>query len=105
MSANGHVHVVPIRIYYVIFSTLLLLTLVTVDVAFFNLGIMSFTVALTIATVKATLVVLYFMHVRYSPKLTWIFAAAGFLWLFFLLGITISDYLSRGWITPPIAWR
>ena len=93
--------VVPLRIYAVIFATLLLLTLVTVDVAFFNFGLMNIYIALAIATTKATLVILYFMHVRYAPSLTWVFAAAGFIWLIILLTFTLSDFLTRGWVPMP----
>jgi cytochrome c oxidase subunit 4 len=60
-------HVVPAKIYAVIFATLLLLTLVTVDVATYNFGMMNIYIALAVATTKATLVILYFMHVRYAP--------------------------------------
>jgi caa(3)-type oxidase subunit IV len=62
-------HVVPIRIYWVI-ATLLLMTLVTVDVAFYNVDLMNLPIALAVATTKATRVILYFMHVRYAPSLT-----------------------------------
>jgi cytochrome c oxidase subunit 4 len=94
-------HVIPIRVYAVIFATLLLMTLVTVDVAFFNFGMMNISIALAIATTKATLVILYFMHVRYAPSLTWVFAAAGFIWLIILLAFTLSDFLTRGWLPMP----
>jgi caa(3)-type oxidase subunit IV len=91
-------HAVPIRIYAVIFATLLLLTLVTVDVAFYNFGAMNIGIALAVATTKATLVILYFMHVRYAPPLTAVFAGIGFVYLIILIAFTLSDFLSRGWI-------
>lgn len=91
-------HVNPLRAYYVIFATLLLLTLVTVDVAFYNVGLMNLPIALAVATTKATLVILYFMHVRYAPPLVAAFAGAGFVWLLILLGFTLSDFLTRGWL-------
>jgi cytochrome c oxidase subunit 4 len=94
-------HVVPIRIYYVIFATLLLLTLVTVDIAFFNFGILNIYFALALATAKATLVILYFMHVRYSSPLTWLYAAVGFVFLLVLLAFTFSDFVARDWLTLP----
>ena len=94
-------HVVPKRIYYLVFATLLLLTLVTVDVAFYDLGLLSIYVALMIATCKALLVIFFFMHVRYSPPLTWVFAAAGFFWLAILIGLTMADFLTRSWISFP----
>ena len=95
------IHVVPLRIYGVIFATLLLLTLVTVDIAFYNFGAMNITIALAVATTKATMVILYFMHVRYSPKLVAVFAGAGFVWLAILIGITLSDFLTRSWLVLP----
>jgi cytochrome c oxidase subunit 4 len=90
--------VVPFRIYVTIFITLLLLTLVTVDVAFFNFGMMNIYIALAVATTKATLVILFFMHVRYQPSLMAVFAAAGFVWLLILLTFTLSDFVTRGWL-------
>jgi cytochrome c oxidase subunit 4 len=57
-------------------------------------------VALTIAVVKALLVILYFMHVRYSDKLTWVFAAAGFFWLLILIGGTMDDVIRRPPTSP-----
>ncbi len=95
------IHVVPLRLYAVIFATLLLMTLVTVDIAFYNFGMMNLSIALAVATLKATLVVLYFMHVRYSPKLVAVFAGAGFVWLLILLGLTLADFLTRGWLVLP----
>lgn len=87
--------VIPQRVYYLVFVTLILLTLVTVDVAFYNFGILNITIALLIATVKATIVAMYFMHLRYNPKLTWLFAGAGLLWLFIMFVLTIADYVTR----------
>jgi cytochrome c oxidase subunit IV len=95
-------HVVSRKIYFLIFGALMVLTGVTVWVANFNLpGPLNAIVALSIAVLKATLVVLYFMHVRYSSKLTWVFVAAGIIWLIILFAFTLSDYLTRGWV--PIA--
>jgi cytochrome c oxidase subunit IV len=95
-------HIVSRKIYFLIFGALMVLTGVTVWVANFNLpGPLNAIVALSIAVLKATLVVLYFMHVRYSSKLTWVFVAAGIIWLIILFAFTLSDYLTRGWV--PIA--
>jgi len=88
---------IPLRVYYLIFATLLLMTLITVEVAFWNLGLLSFWVALGIASFKATLVVLYFMHVRYAHPIVWLFASAGFVFLAILVILTINDPLTRGW--------
>jgi cytochrome c oxidase subunit 4 len=98
-------HVAPKTLYYTIFGALLALTALTVMVAYVDVnrpvaGVMipfNAFVALTIATVKAVLVVLYFMHVRWSSRLTWVVVVAGFFWLALLLGITMADYLSRPW--------
>ena len=91
-------HVVPLKTYYAIFGALLAGTGVTVWVAFLDLGPLNTVVAMTIAVIKALLVVLYFMHVKYSSRLTWLFAAAGFVWLVLMIGLTIADFDSRGWI-------
>jgi cytochrome c oxidase subunit 4 len=91
-------HVVPPRVYYLIFGSLMLLTGLTVGVAFIDLKVMNTVVALTIAIVKATLVVLFFMHVKYSTRLTWVVAASGVIWLAIMFSITFADYLSRGWV-------
>ena len=91
------VHVVPLRVYFVIFASLMVLTAVTVAVAYLDLGPLNTVAALAIAVTKAALVILYFMHVRYSPSLTKLVVAGSFLWLFIMLSITMSDYISRGW--------
>ncbi|HEV8537886.1 MAG TPA: cytochrome C oxidase subunit IV family protein [Bacteroidota bacterium] len=88
-------HVIPQKIYILIFVTLICLTLITVDVAFYKFGWMSIYIAMAIATCKALIVVLYFMHVRYSPKLTWIFAGAGVFWLLIMFVLMVSDYVTR----------
>jgi len=90
----GH-HVVPQKIYLLVFATLLCLTLITVDVAFYNFGWLNLYLALGIATTKATVIVLYFMHVKFSPRLIWVFALAGIFWLIILFALTFSDYLTR----------
>ena len=88
-------HVIPQKIYVLVFVTLICLTLITVDVAFYNLGFLNIYIAMTIAMCKALVVVLYFMHVRYSPKLTWIFAMAGIFWLIIMFALLVSDYVTR----------
>jgi cytochrome c oxidase subunit 4 len=91
-------HIVPPRVYYLIFGSLMVLTLLTVGVAFIDLRIFNTIVALTIAVVKATLVVLFFMHVKYSTRLTWVVAGSAVVWLAIMFAITFADYLSRGWV-------
>ena len=92
---------VPVRIYFTVFGALLVLTVVTVGVSLVDLGPLSPVVALVIAATKASLVILYFMHVRYSPRLVWIFASGGFFWLALLITLTMSDIVSRGWHVLP----
>jgi len=75
----------------------MILTTVTVVVAYYDLGPLNTIAALSIAVAKAAMVILYFMHVRYSPSLIKLVVAGSFLWLFIMLSITMSDYLSRGW--------
>jgi cytochrome c oxidase subunit 4 len=88
--------VVSVKTYALIFSALLVLTGLTTAVAFVDLGgAWNNSLALTIAIAKAVLVMLYFMHLRYSDKLTWVFAAAGFFWLLILIGGTLDDALTR----------
>lgn len=101
MAANGEytqeaTHVVPVRVYLTIFAVLLVLTAVTVGVSFLDLGPFNTVVAIVIAVTKMMLVVLYFMHVRYSSRLTWAVVAGGFFWLALLLLLTLGDYLTRG---------
>ena len=92
-------HIVPRRVYYLIFLLLMIGTAITVGVAYVDLGPLNAVAALTIAVAKATLVVLYFMHVRYSTRLTWAVVAGSVFWLGILLALTFSDYLTRTWRT------
>ena len=94
-------HIVPRKVYFAIFASLMVLTAATVSAAFMDLGPFNLAVALGIATVKATLVVLYFMHVRYNPKLIWLAITLAVSWLGVLVVITLSDYMSRGWLPFP----
>jgi cytochrome c oxidase subunit IV len=94
-------HIVPTRVYYLVFLALMVGTAATVWVAFLDLGFANTAVAMGIAVTKATLVILYFMHVKYSSRLTWVVVASGFIWLGILFVLGLSDYLSRGWISQP----
>ena len=94
-------HITPIRIYIAIFITLMVLTAVTVAVAYVNLGGWNKVVALSIASFKATLVVLYFMHVKYASRLTKVIVVCGLFFLMILLSLTMTDYGSRMWVNPP----
>jgi len=83
--------------YFVIFFSLMILTILTVWVSRIDLGSMNTVVAMAIAVVKATLVILWFMHVIHSPRMTWIVVIASFLWLGVMFALTFADYLTRGW--------
>ena len=89
------------RVYISVIACLFIFTAITVAAAFLELGPLNTPVALAIAIFKASLVVLFFMHVRYGSRLVWLFAGGGFLWLVILLVFTLSDYLSRGWLGQP----
>jgi cytochrome c oxidase subunit 4 len=101
--ANSHggmtSHLVPKRVYYTIFGILMLCTYLTVQIAFFDLGALNTIAAIGIAVVKATLVVLFFMHVKYSTRLTWAVVLGSLFWFAILLTLTMGDYLTRGWRT------
>jgi cytochrome c oxidase subunit 4 len=94
-------HVSSIKLYVGIFLTLMALTSITIAVAYINLGAMNKVVALGIASFKATLVVLYFMHVKYASRLTKLIVVSGLFFLAILLALTMSDYGSRMWVNPP----
>jgi cytochrome c oxidase subunit IV len=91
-------HVPSLKLYFAVFGILMVGTAVTVLVAFYDLGPLNNVMMLTIAIVKAMFVVLYFMHVRWSSRLTWVVVASGFFWLLIMFTFTMQDYLSRGWM-------
>ena len=94
-------HIVSVRVYVTIFLVLLVGTALTVLAAFQDFPWQLNTiVALTIAVTKATFVVLYFMHVRYSTRLVWVIVASALFWMAILFALTFSDYWTRGWLSP-----
>lgn len=93
-------HIVPRSTYFLVFGALLVLTAVTVVAANFDFGAMNDVVAMTIAVTKMMLVLLFFMHVRYSSRLIWVIVASMFFWLIILLALTMTDYTSRDWFGP-----
>lgn len=95
--AGHHVHVVPLSLYFTIIVILFTLTGLTVWTASMDLGAYNTVVALLIAITKATLVVLYFMHVRWSKRLVWIMVGSSLVWFAILIAFTMQDYMSRGW--------
>ncbi len=88
-------HIVPPGVYLTIILTLMVLTAATIGAAFIDLGRFNIVVALAIATVKASLVVLFFMHAKYQTKRTQLVIIAGIFWLGLLLFMTMADYVSR----------
>jgi len=101
---SEHAHVASKKMYFTIFGALMLLTAITVGAAQVDLGIFNVVVALLIAGIKASLVVLFFMHVYHNNALVKLTAACGFIWLIFMFAITFSDYKSRGWLGWPQTW-
>ena len=95
-------HVTSPTVYLSIFLALMVLTATTVLVAFQDLGPLNDVVAMAIAVTKATLVILFFMHIRYSTPFTKLVVISGFVWLLILITITLADYLTRGWIHPQL---
>jgi cytochrome c oxidase subunit IV len=94
-------HVVPVSLYVAIWAALMVFTAITVFAARLELHVFNIVLALLIATIKGTLVVLFFMHLRYSTKLTMVTVIAAMFFLFLLLGLTMTDYLTRAWLTNP----
>jgi len=94
-------HIDGARTYILVFLGLIALTVITTAVAFVDLGAFSVAAALAIATGKMLLVALFFMHVRHSTKLTKLVVLGGLLWLVILLMLTLSDFVTRGWIGVP----
>jgi cytochrome c oxidase subunit 4 len=96
--------VVPIKIYVGVFLALIALTVTTVGVSKIDLGEYNFVAAMTIAVVKALLVVLFFMHVKQASAMTKLFVVAGFFWMAILFVFTLSDYFSRDWLPRGKWW-
>lgn len=89
-------HKVATSVYYTVFVALLILLGLTVGTAFLDIGGWGVILAMTIAGTKALLILLYFMHLRYSDNLVQVFAGASFFWLLILIVLTVSDYIARG---------
>lgn len=92
---TAHDHVVPIPVYLGVFAILMVGTALTVWAARIDLGPWNIVLAMSIALIKAAFVVLYFMHLKHSHRLNWVFGAAAIFWLFLLIGITMADVASR----------
>lgn len=99
-EGHGSDHVVAVGTYVVVFIALMVLTVITVAASRVDLGALNTPVALGIAVTKAVLVVLFFMHVKYGPRLIALFVAGALLWLSYLIVGTAADYISRGPVDP-----
>lgn len=104
MSVNEH-HIVPLRVYFAIIAALFALTGLTVWVAFQDFGVFNNVVALSIAVLKALLVVMFFMHLKYSARILWLYAGAGAVWFLIMISLLLSDYRTREWLPRPEAWE
>jgi len=108
-SGEGHIHHPPVSTYLITYVLLLVLLFITVGAYYVDLNrmlhvnFMNILVAMVIAIVKAALVVLFFMNVKGSTRLTWLWASIGFIWLLLMAGILI-DYMSRSWL-PSTGWQ
>jgi cytochrome c oxidase subunit 4 len=96
---------IPMATYNIVFLLLMVFLVITVVAAFIPLGPFNMPVAMGIATFKAALVVLYFMHVKFASRLTKVFVAASFLWLIILFAMTFMDYWSREWLSNSRGWN
>ncbi len=94
-------HIVPRRTYVLVWITLCILTVATTLVATLDLGIFNGIVALIIAVTKMLLVILFFMHVKYSTRVTWLVVIASFFWLGILITLSMNDYLARRFLIYP----
>ena len=94
-------HIATVRVYVTVFLALIVFTGITVLVAKYDFGWLNTPIALTIAVTKATLVVIYFMGVRFNTPLTKVVVIGGFFWLFILFGLGMMDYATRPWLGVP----
>jgi cytochrome c oxidase subunit 4 len=96
MSAAMSEHILPAKLYWAIWASLICLTVLTAAIAFVDLGPLNTVVALVIASFKALLVILFFMHVKYtSEKLTKVVIVSALFWLMILLALSLADYTTR----------
>jgi cytochrome c oxidase subunit 4 len=99
--SQEHGHVLPVRTYFAVYVALLVLLFATVAAAFINVEPFNFALTMVIAVAKAVLILLIFMHVRYSEPLVWVFSTAAFLWLALLIALSLNDYFTRDWLNIP----
>jgi cytochrome c oxidase subunit 4 len=94
-------HVLPVRNYFYVYIALMVLLGATVGAAFINIEPFNFALTMIIAVAKAAMILLIFMHVRYSERLVWVFSTAAFLWLALLIAMSLNDYFTRGLLNIP----
>jgi cytochrome c oxidase subunit 4 len=99
--AHEHAHILPIRTYIAVYIALMVLLIATVGAAYINIEPFNFTMTMVIAVAKAVMILLIFMHVRYSDHLVWVFSSAAFLWLAILIALSLNDYFTRGLLNIP----
>lgn len=106
-QAKAHTHEPSIRTYLLVFAALMILLIATVWAAKLTHGhgAIGVVIAMLIATAKAVLVVLFFMHVKGSTMVTKVFVVVGLLWLAILVGLTLNDYMTREWLPPSRGWH
>ena len=98
-------HIIPVRTYVNVFAILMVLTILTVAAAYIDMGFANTFVAVTIAVIKAILVLAIFMHLKYSARILWLAAGAGTVWLIVMLALTLSDFRTRNWLAQPQPWQ
>ena len=98
-------HVVNVKTYVFILICLLVLTVATTEIAKIDLGVFNGVVAMAISALKTSLVVLFFMHMKWSPNWLRVVASIGLLWLFLLVALTMNDYVTRTWTYVPHGWE
>ena len=91
--------------YFIVWIALLVLLAATVALSYVHLGELNVIATLAIAAIKAIMIILYFMHVRYGPRLVWVFVGAGFFWLAILFALALGDYYTRIYMPMPTNWN
>ena len=100
-TESVHGHVLPVKTYLAVYGALMVLLVATVGAAFVNIEPFNFALTMIIALAKAVMILLIFMHVRYSERLVWVFSSAAFLWLAILIVLSLNDYFTRDWLNIP----
>jgi cytochrome c oxidase subunit IV len=97
----AHEHILPVKTYLIVYAALMVLLIATVGAAFIDIEPFNFALTMVIAVAKAAMILLIFMHVRYSDRLIWVFSTAAFLWLAILIVLSLNDYFTRGMLNIP----